>query len=126
MWSLPPPSIAGVIDDLTVAVTKRNGTPLYPITPAERASVQALYTLYEGNLGRAHPDLGGRLIGDGLKNVIHAAYDMTQKRRRLKHIRAALMVKPDTCPYCGITPASDLDHHLPKGAYRVLAIYPRN
>jgi hypothetical protein len=126
MWSLALPSIAGVMDDLTTAVTEANGKSKYGLTPAERAEVQALYMLYDGRLGRPHPDLAGPLIGNGLKDVIHDAYNLTQKKRRLKHIRSALMVAADRCPYCGITAVSDLDHHLAKAHYRALAIYTRN
>jgi hypothetical protein len=114
------------MDDLTTAVTKANGKPKYGLTAAERAEVQALYTLYDVQLGRPRPDLAGPLIGNALKDVIRDAYELTQKKRRLKHIRSDLMVAADRCPYCGITAVSDLDHHLPKAHYRALAIYTRN
>lgn len=126
MWSLPVPSVAGAMDDLTTAVTNADGAPHYAITAAERIAVQTLYQQYDHDLGRPQLALGGPLLADGLKNAIYDAYDLTQKKRRLKHIRAALMLAADRCPYCGITAVSDLDHHLPKGAYRPLAIYPRN
>lgn len=126
MWSLALPSIVEAMDDLTTAVTKANGKPKYGLTAAERAEVQALYTLYDVQLGRPRPDLAGPLIGNALKDVIRDAYELTQKKRRLKHIRSDLMVAADRCPYCGITAVSDLDHHLPKAHYRALAIYTRN
>jgi 5-methylcytosine-specific restriction endonuclease McrA len=126
MWSLPVPSVAGAMDDLTVAVTRADGTPLYAMSAAERVDIEQLYTDYDNQLGRPSAAMAGPALTNSLKTVIRNAYDLTQQKRRLKHVRAALMVAADRCPYCGITAVSDLDHHLPKSAYAALAIYPRN
>src|SRR5689334_17582491 len=106
MWSLPMPSIAGVMDDLTTAVTNANGIQRYALTVDERANVQGIYTLYDTQRGSPHPDLTGALLANALNDLIRDAYTLTQKKRRLQHIRSSLMVAADRCPYCGISAVS--------------------
>src|SRR5688500_9502798 len=115
MWSLPMPSVATAMDDLVVAIEG--------ITAAQRARLQTLYNFYDAQLGKPHANLEGPALTEKLKNSIRSAYDLTQKERKLKHIRAALMAAAERCPYCGISAVSDLDHHLAKTTYRPLAIF---
>lgn len=98
----------------------------YVATPAEVDEVIALYDDYDASRGVAAAELQAPAMGAGLKQALHDAYDQTQKKRRLKHVREQVLGSVELCPVCGIDPPTELDHVLPRSDYKALAIYVRN
>lgn len=98
----------------------------YAGVPAEVDEVMALYDDYDTARGVAATELQGPALGAGLKQALHDAYDQTQKRRRLKHVREQVFGSTELCPVCGIDPPTEIDHVLPRSDYQALAIYVRN
>lgn len=129
MRNLPEPDRAHVRLTLERALTQylHRGSLLgYAGTPAEIDEVLAVYDAYDATRGVADPALQAPAMGVELKQALHDAYDQTQKRRRLKHVREHVFGTVELCPVCGIDPPTELDHVLPRSAYQALAIYVRN
>jgi hypothetical protein len=98
----------------------------YPVTDLELDAVVALYDQYDGSSGAPHPALLGPVFAEALKNEVRDGYRFFGDDMRLADVRASLMRGVGLCPICGITAVGELDHHLPKASYRLLAIYVRN
>ncbi len=127
MWTLPSPDIAEAINQLGIAFTRADGNTDYDLNAGERLAVGAAYVRYDQELGHPHPDLEQPAgLTEALRVAVHSAYSQVQKKRRLAALRSSLMLAAGRCPYCAISAVSDLDHFLPKGAYKTFAIYPRN
>ncbi len=129
MRNLPEPSRDADRADLRKSIRHyRYGGELcgHDITDAEVEAVVALYDKYEVDLGAACDDLKGPNLPESLRDAIHAAYEKTQKTRVLFSVRELLFEGVDLCPVCGIDPATELDHHLPRSAFKPLAIHTRN
>lgn len=129
MRNLPEPSRDSDRADLRKAVRRyRYGgkTLGHDITDAEVEAVVALYDRYEADLGAACDELKGPGLPASLRDTIHAAYEKTQENRVLFSVRELLFKGVDLCPVCGIDPATELDHHLPQSAFKLLAIHTRN
>ncbi|WP_156374370.1 HNH endonuclease [Pseudorhodoferax sp. Leaf274] len=86
----------------------------------------AVYDAYDAARGVANIALTTPEMDAALKQALHDAYDQTQKRRRLKHVREELFSGVELCPVCGIDPPTELDHVLPRSAYKAVAVYVRN
>lgn len=125
MWTLPPPDIADVDQQLTTALTYANGEPVYALSPLERAAVLAVYQTYDALLGQPDPSLTPAALA-GCRGYIREGYGQVQIGGRLAALRASLLASTDVCPYCGFGEPTELDHYLPKAQYEELAIYPRN
>lgn len=129
MRNLPEPSRDRDRDDLKKAVRQYTyGGEIrgHAITTTEIDAVVALYDRYETNRGRPCDDLKGNGFPASLSATIHAAYDKTQEGRTLHPLRQALFEGVDLCPICGIGPPTELDHYLPRSAFKPLAIHARN
>lgn len=98
----------------------------YAGAPAEIDEVLAVYDSYDATRGIAAAELKAPAMRLELKQALHDAYDQTQKRRRLSHVREQVFRAVELCPVCGIDPPSELDHVLPRCDYQALAIYIRN
>lgn len=86
----------------------------------------ALYDAYDVARGVAAAALQGPAMTQQLKGAVHDAYNQTQKKRRLNHVRQQVLGGVPLCPVCGIDPPTELDHVLPRSDYPALAIYVRN
>ena len=129
MRNLPEPDRAQAHATLELALSqyRYHGVPRgYAGTPAEVDEVMALYDDYDTARGVAAAELRAPAMGAGLKQALHDAYDQTQKKRRLKHVREQVLGSIELCPVCGIDPPTELDHVLPRSDYQALAIYVRN
>jgi hypothetical protein len=122
MWNLPVPAEA-FEDDLQRAMYLANGTPVYPVSAAQRDALRDLYRLYRAKRGRVHGDLIALTLAAAFRDALYNAYDETQIGRRLQHVRDRLKLAASRCPLCGFASVTDLDHHLPRGVYRALSIH---
>ena len=125
MQVLPRPSRVHVRNHLVTALNGK-GQLGYCITDEELDYVISLYNAYDVACGAPSEPLKGGNLDESLLNAIKAAYDLTQRDRKLFFIRADLMRGVEYCPICGISPPNELDHHLPKAKFQPLAIYVLN
>jgi len=129
MRNLPLPSRDDAQEHLQTALKKYQykGKRLgYRVSNPQLKAILALYDDYD--VTRAAPSLalqGGNLSAS-LCQRIHDAFDLTQKKRKLRCIRKALTADIGLCPICGIHSVKDLDHFLPRSVFKPLAIYTRN
>ncbi|WP_289054309.1 HNH endonuclease [Carboxylicivirga marina] len=126
MWNLPTPSNSNVIEELNTALTYKNGKPKHALTKAETSEIEALYEFYDYISGVANNVLKGENINFESRKAIYNAYSEVQEGHRLEELRSRLLLAVDKCPYCGISEADELDHHLPRSIYEVLSVYARN
>lgn len=129
MRNLPAPARDGDRADLKKAIRRyryRGETRGHDITDAEIDAVVALYDRYEAEGGNACNALKGQQLPEPLRDLIYAAYDKTQGDRVLQSVRELIFTDVDLCPVCGIDPATELDHHLPRSTFKPLAIHTRN
>ncbi|PWE52986.1 HNH endonuclease [Metarhizobium album] len=129
MKNLQLPSRAEVRADLEKALSNyqyRNQTRGYQATAAEIDGLMAIYDIYDVALGAPSSTLEGLTLGEDLRAATYNAFDQLTDRRRLAYIRKALKHNVDRCPICGISPAWELDHFLPRSKYNPLSIYRRN
>lgn len=129
MRNLPLPSRANDRTDLQRAIrqyTYRGAVCGHEITAVEMESVIALYDRYDADGAVACDLIKGNALPESLRDAIYAAYDTTQEGRRLDAIRELLLEGIDLCPVCGIDPAVELDHFLPRSVFKPLAIFTHN
>lgn len=98
----------------------------HQITENEVVEILNIYDIYDENLASPDDSLKGVGIAQSLRDAIYNAYDATQDKRRMQSIRERLTADVALCPICGIDPANELDHHLPRSVFKPLAIYERN
>jgi len=98
----------------------------HDITEDELNEVIALYDRYDVDLAQPSDLLKGASLPETLRQAIYAAYDTTQEGRRLQGIRTLVRKGVDLCPVCGIDPAVELDHFLPRSVFSPLAIFTHN
>ncbi len=129
MRNLPVPSRDSAENDLTTVIRKyryRQQILGHAITPDEITEVLSIYDQYDGELGAPHLAFKGETFPASLISALEAAYDKTQKDRLLSPLRDALFTGVGLCPICGIDPATELDHFLPRSVFKPLSIYARN
>lgn len=125
MWTLPLPDVAEVHAQIDQAFARRAGPPVYALSIEERTALTELYAAYDHRRGIADAVLNPVALAQA-RDAIHDAYDQVQVRGRLKTLRGRLLANVLECPLCGFGEPKTLDHFLPRGNYRSLAIYPRN
>ncbi|WP_299380661.1 HNH endonuclease signature motif containing protein [uncultured Kiloniella sp.] len=129
MKNLPPPSRDSDSSDLRKSVRRykyRKKWHGHDITDNEVEQIVALYDQYEADSGEASDSLKGERLQQILCEMIHSAYDKTQKKRILYSLRERLFKGVELCPSCGIGAPYELDHHLPRSIFKPLAIHARN
>lgn len=126
MWKLKLPTHRGIMDHIDTALTLKNGTQKYPLTAANKAAIKVIYTTYDQTKGLAGPGLDASHLHVDLLDALEKGYNEIQLSGRLSKLREKLLLNAKTCPCCGISTPDELDHHLPKSIYKVLAIYSRN
>jgi len=126
MWKLPQPTIDQVMSELYTAMTYKDGKLKYKLSPSEKADIQEIYDEYESVKGLGNAKLKGPAFTKETLAAMEASYGEVQQVGRLSKLRQSLLLNAGTCPCCGILPADELDHHLPKVDFKLLSIYPRN
>jgi hypothetical protein len=126
MWNLDLPDNKDAISDIDTAFTYKYKGLKHAVTDEEKAIISGLYDDYETRMGQGHEDLKGKGLRPDLLSAIADSYSEVQKNGRLKALRDMLFLNIKRCPACGILPADELDHYLPKSRYKVLAIYSSN
>lgn len=129
MRRLEPPSRETDHSDLKASLRRyRRGGEWcgYEASDEEIDNVLDFYNRYDDACGQAEEDFDGGKLEVGLINAIKRAFSKTYEGRMLYALRNRLLTGADLCPLCGIDPADQLDHFLPKSDYEVFAIYARN
>jgi 5-methylcytosine-specific restriction endonuclease McrA len=126
MWKVNLPSDTKALDQVKTALTYQDKTAKYSLTADEYVALGKIYKRYHALGGIAHDDLKGDGFSDATKAAIYNAYSEIQEAGRLKDLRSSLLLSTNYCPCCGILPADELDHHLPRSVYNLLALYSRN
>jgi hypothetical protein len=98
----------------------------HDISAVELEEVIALYDRYDSDHAASCDLFKGEVMPQTLRDAIYAAYDTTQEGRRLDGIRELIIKGVDLCPVCGIGPAVELDHFLPRSVFKPLAIFTHN
>lgn len=129
MRNLPHPSRDSDRADLQACVRTyiyRQEIKGHDITEGEIDQILEIYDLYAGGSGIASEAMKGGALPQSLKDSVLSAYSKTYQKGILYPLREALRRGVDRCPVCGIDPAVELDHHLPKSVFKLLAIHTRN
>jgi hypothetical protein len=126
MWNVNIPDNKNSINDLTTAFTYLDGELKFSYTCDDIKIVNRIYSLYDKVEGKPHNDLLAEEVSKVLKSAVEEAYNEVQSNRRLSNLRSAIILSANRCPCCGINAADELDHHLPKSVYKLLAVYARN
>lgn len=126
MWSIEIPNVDDCLNEIDIALTYVDGSKKYVLDAIEKESISKIYTLYDSLKGRPHIGLAGGDISDETKKAFLEGYKEIQQNGRLAYLRSKLLLSASRCPNCGIGPANQLDHYLPKNKYNLLSIYSHN
>ncbi|MFQ6255985.1 HNH endonuclease signature motif containing protein [Yersinia enterocolitica] len=126
MWKLTLPDDSNRREEITTALTYKNGISKYELTEGELDIIDDIYTLYHENRGMPCDELKGEGVSDATKQAMKDAYAEVQGSGRLSSLRSRLFLSAKKCPMCGIEATTDLDHYLPESKYKCLAIHSRN
>jgi len=125
MWHLRKPHARKAQREVVTALTSK-GVLVQPFPPSRRRAMRSLYAQYDQRRGRPSEVLKGVGFPQAFSMAMHDAYDQVQEAGRLSTLRARLKLGASKCPYCGFGEIYNLDHHLPRSDYELLAIYARN
>ena len=126
MWTLLIPDVSNAADELSLALSRSDGSAIYAPTPAQMAALLNIYSQYDVASGQPSALLTGADLDPDFLAAVYSAYNQVQQGGRLAALRERLKAEIPECPYCGFGEIRELDHHLPRVSYRVLAIYARN
>ncbi|MBR7630298.1 HNH endonuclease [Aeromonas popoffii] len=127
MWILPLPDHQDSIEDLKTSLTFKSGKEKFTIESDVLNSIKRCYEKYEEVQGKASQDLLDlSKLDEEVLSAIHDAYSEVQENKRLSYLRDRLLLAAGRCPCCGIGAADELDHHLPRSVYKILAVYSSN
>lgn len=120
------PNNTNAINDLKTALTYKDGTAKYILKITEIETIKHLYEKYEDLKGVANDDFKSINLTPTTNHAIYNAYSEIQEKNRLEKLRARILLSVERCPYCGISAADELDHHLPRSIYKALSVYASN
>jgi len=124
MLSLPNPDYSSMRADFDRIFIDGDGTPT--LSDAWKDFLEAFCAEYTYHRGRPADDFMGNEVPNEIKETVLSAYGEIQDRGKLSAMRAMIKLLARECPYCGFGPIEDLDHHLPKGVYKLLSIFALN
>jgi 5-methylcytosine-specific restriction endonuclease McrA len=126
MWKLNAPEVLGAEQELKTALTPTKRKPSHRMTWSQRKGILKLYARYQTLRGQPSTGLLGSRFADAFRTAVFEAYSQVQDNGRLSGLRSRLKVAALKCPYCGFGEVSELDHHLPRSKYKLLAIFATN
>jgi len=126
MKKLIPPDNTNCTSHISTAFTYANNSPKYNITRDEVDTISKIYEKYDDLKGREDDEFKSILLSNYLNSALENSYNEIQEKGRLSSLREEILLSVNRCPFCGITAAEELDHHLPKSIYKSLGIYNRN
>ncbi|MEX2952158.1 HNH endonuclease [Serratia fonticola] len=126
MWKLPLPDDSERMNELSLALTYKNGDPKYILSEAEKDKIEGIYALYHQRKAVPCDELLGAEMSTDTKDALKSAYSEVQQAGRLSTLRSTIFLSAKKCPLCGIEATTDLDHYLPESKYKCLSIYARN
>lgn len=126
MRKIKSPDCKLVLSELTTALTYKNNNPKYKLEAEEEVIISSIYAQYKSTKGAPHDNFKSTTLQDDTNNALYHAYGETQEGGRLYDLRSRILVSVSRCPFCGISEADELDHHLPRSIFKAIAIYPLN
>ena len=126
MRKIVAPENINCVDNISIAFKYVDGSQKYYISDDELQIVKAIYEKYDEVGGTGNDEFKSVLLSDYLNNALADSYNEVQKKRRLQNLRETILLSVNRCPYCGISDADELDHHLPQSIYKATSIYSRN
>lgn len=126
MRKIKAPSNTTALKELKTALTYKNDTHKYKLEAYEEKIISDIYDQYEKSKGVANDYFKSDQLGKLTNRALHDAYDETQEGRRLESLRSRILLSVTRCPFCGISDADELDHHLPRSVYQAISTYPLN
>lgn len=120
------PNKYNFIDHLNKAFRYKSGKYKYHITLNELQTILDLYKKYDLLLGQPDDDFKSINLSKQTNDALHNAYNEIQIGGRLSKLREEILLLVERCTYCGILPADELDHYLPKSTYKATSIYLKN
>lgn len=126
MWKLKLPDNKMAITELETALTYKNGDAKFKINDDEKKQIEVIYKTYELLKGIADDKLLGTGLKKELLEAVETGYGEVQLYNRLEDLRNRLLLNAGLCPCCGILPADELDHYLPKSTFKLLSVYSSN
>lgn len=126
MWKIASPDITDIRAHLDTILDPEVVGLALQATEDEKDAIQELYEAYAAALGRPSEELRGNDLREELRQAVHDGYKQVQEQGRLSVLRDRLKLGAIECPYCGFGEIQDLDHHLPKAAFKPLSIFPLN
>jgi hypothetical protein len=127
--NLPLPSRDSARGDLVRAIRSypyKGVVRGYTATEGDIEAILNLYNHYDDDSALPLDVLKGGAFPQRLVDALHDAFDLTQEKRKLNSIRKLVFSDVTLCPICGIGPAKELDHYLPRSVFKPLSIYTRN
>ncbi|TGD57517.1 HNH endonuclease [Flavobacterium humi] len=126
MRKVKAPDIKIALEELKIALTYKNGAFKYELELEEEKKLEVIYKEYEDLKGVANDKFKSDILKSATNDAIYNAYDETQENNRLYSLRSRILLSVTRCPYCGISDADELDHHLPRSIYKAIAVYVSN
>jgi hypothetical protein len=126
MRTIKAPDYTTALEELKTALTYKNETFKYKLEADEEKIINAIYEEYEKVKGAPSDNFKSNMLSNPTNKALHDAYDETQDGRRLEELRSRILLSVTRCPFCGISDADELDHHLPRSIYQAISTYPLN
>lgn len=126
MRKIDLPDNKTAIEELKTALTYKNGVAKYTLSKKEIVIINALYDKYDKLKGVADEDFKSINLVSDTNEAIYSAYNEVQEKNRLELLRSRILLSINRCPYCSISIADELDHHLPRSIYKAISVYSSN
>lgn len=126
MVTIKIPNSSNSLTELDLALKYKNGKYKYELEQSEKEILGFIYKTYDSVLGEPQDEFKSNMLKSESNHALYQAYTEIQIGGRLNELRSNLLLSVEKCPYCGISPADELDHYLPHSIYKAISIYSRN
>lgn len=116
MWKLRPPELNDALSDIDNLIAAHDD-----LDASDKIVLSRIFTQYHTQNGHIERIQDQKLPSEK-REAMKMLYDKTYDGKDLHYIRAELQKNVNKCPFCGISEASQLDHHQPKSLYGSIAV----
>lgn len=116
MWKLRAPELKDALSDIDNLIAAHKG-----LDEADKIALSRIFTLYHAQDGHIER-IQDQELPSRKREAMKELYAKTYADMELHYIRAELQKDVNRCPFCGISEASQLDHHQPKSEYGSVAV----